>query len=136
MNLRPAVFAFAAASLLVASPCVPAPPPSGSRAEPVEVVLTNFDFTPSTIAMVHGMNYALVLSNRAGGGHNFAAPAFFAAAQVDSADRSLINGGTVEVPGGRSVTIHLVAPAAGRYKVRCTHTFHTMFGMKGAIVVT
>ena len=86
--------------------------------------------------MVHGRDYALTLSNRASGGHNFAAPAFFAAASVDPADRARISAGTVEVPAGQSVTIHLTAPAAGRYKVRCTHTLHTMFGMKGAIVVS
>jgi uncharacterized cupredoxin-like copper-binding protein len=131
MTFRPAVCTCAALSALVASAAVPAP-----QSEPIAVALTNFDFTPSTIAMVHGRDYALTLSNRAGGGHNFAAPAFFAAAAVEPADRARIVGGTIEVPAGQSVTIHLVAPAAGRYKVRCTHTFHTMFGMKGAIVVT
>jgi plastocyanin len=30
--------------------------------------------------------------------------------------------------------VHLV-PAAGTYKLTCTHTMHTMFGMKGTIVV-
>jgi uncharacterized cupredoxin-like copper-binding protein len=131
MILRPAVYACAVVAALAASPALPAPPP-----ETIPVALTNFDFTPSTIAMVHGRDYALTLSNRASGGHNFAAPAFFAAATVAPADRARIVDGTVEVPAGQSVTIHLVAPAAGRYKVRCTHTFHTMFGMKGAMVVT
>jgi uncharacterized cupredoxin-like copper-binding protein len=130
MILRPAVFACSAAFALVASPVGPAPP-----YETIAVTLSNFDFTPSTIAVVHGRGYALTLSNRASGGHNFAAPAFFAAATVDPADRARIIDGTVEVPVGQTVTIHFVAPAAGRYKVRCTHTFHTMFGMKGAIVV-
>jgi hypothetical protein len=30
--------------------------------------------------------------------------------------------------------IHLM-PAAGHYKLRCTHTMHAMFGMTGEIVV-
>ncbi len=131
MTLRPATFACATALALGAAPLSPA-----ERAQPIAVALSNFDFTPSTIPMVHGRAYALTLTNTAGGGHNFAAPAFFAAAKVEPADRARIAGGTVEVAGGQSVTIHLSAPAAGRYKVRCTHTFHTMFGMKGAIVVS
>jgi plastocyanin len=28
-----------------------------------------------------------------------------------------------------------VIPAAGRYPLKCTHIFHSMFGMKGTIVV-
>jgi uncharacterized cupredoxin-like copper-binding protein len=125
------MYACAALAALVASPSNPATP-----TDAIEVVLTNFEFTPSTIPMIHGRDYALTLMNRASGGHNFAAAAFFAAATVAPADRARVVDGTVEVPPGQSVTIHLVAPAAGRYKVRCTHTFHTMFGMKGAIVVT
>lgn len=131
MTLRPATFACAAAFALGAAPLSPAEP-----AQAIAVTLSNFDFTPSIITMVHGRAYALTLTNIAGGGHNFAAPAFFAAAKVEPADRARIANGTVEVAGGHSVTIHLIAPAAGRYKVRCTHTFHTMFGMKGAIVVS
>ncbi len=131
MTLRPAVYACAAVAALAASRALPATP-----TETIAVALTNFDFTPATIQMVHGRDYALTLSNRASGGHNFAAPTFFAAATVAPADRARIVDGTIEVPAGQSVTIHFVAPAAGRYKVRCTHTFHTMFGMKGAIVVT
>ena len=131
MTPRPAAFACAAALALVGAPST-----SAASSQPVTVTLSNFDFTPSTIALVHGRAYALTLTNTAGGGHNFAAPAFFAAAKIDPADRARVVNGTVEVAGGQSVTIHLTAPAAGRYKVRCTHTFHTMFGMKGAIVVS
>jgi uncharacterized cupredoxin-like copper-binding protein len=131
MTLRPAALAVAAALSVLAAPSNSAAP-----AQPIAVVLSNFDFAPSTIAMVHGRAYAMTLSNTASGGHNFAAPAFFAAARIDPADRARVAEGTVEVPAGQSVTIHLTPPAAGRYKVRCTHAFHTMFGMKGAIVVS
>lgn len=131
MTLRPAAFVCSAALALAAAPST-----SAASSQPVTVTLSNFDFTPSTIALVHGRAYALTLTNTAGGGHNFAAPAFFAAAKIDPADRARVANGTVEVAGGQSVTIHLTVPAAGRYKVRCTHTLHTMFGMKGAIVVS
>jgi plastocyanin len=46
----------------------------------------------------------------------------------------LVSGGEVDVPGKETRTIHLV-PAAGTFKLTCTHTMHAMFGMKGTIVV-
>jgi plastocyanin len=33
------------------------------------------------------------------------------------------------------VTIRLTAPAAGRYKVNCSHFMHSTFGMIGEIIV-
>ena len=44
--------------------------------------------------------------------------------------------GEVEVRPGMTHDIQLTAPAApGRYKVKCTHTFHKLLGMSGAIIV-
>ena len=98
------------------------------------VELSNFDFTPRELHMRAGQPTTLVLSNTASGGHDFAAPEFFAAARLDPADAGLVEDGEVEVPGKSTRTVHLV-PAAGTYKLTCTHTFHAAFGMKGTIVV-
>jgi plastocyanin len=76
----------------------------------------------------------LHLVNAASGGHNFAAPAFFAAARVDPRSAGAVRRGTVDVRGRSSVDVRLV-PAAGRYRLRCTHMFHSTFGMNGEIVV-
>ena len=81
-----------------------------------------------------GQPVALVLANLASGGHDFSAPEFFAAARVDPADAALVKDGEVDVPSKSTVTVHLV-PAAGTYKLTCTHTMHAMFGMKGTITV-
>ena len=75
-----------------------------------------------------------MLANLASGGHDFAAPEFFAAARVQPGDAALVEDGEVDVPAKSTRTIHLV-PAAGTYKLTCTHTFHAMFGMKGTIIV-
>ena len=132
MTFRPAILLCAAAMLTAA----PARPAAGPETK-ISVTLANFAFSPSTIALVHGRTYALERVNTAGGGHNFVAPQFFAVAQVAAADRGHINGkGAIELNGGERVTIHFVAPAAGRYPVKCSHLFHSTFGMKGAIVVT
>jgi len=98
------------------------------------VELSSFAFTPRELHLRAGQPVALVLTNVASGGHDFAAAEFFAAARVEPRDAGLIRNGEVDVPGKSTRTIHLV-PAAGTYKLTCTHTLHAMFGMKGRIVV-
>lgn len=100
----------------------------------VTVSLSNFSFTPETIQLEAGVPVVLRLENRSNGGHNFSAPQFFAAATLDPRSASLVQRGAVEIPGG-GVRDVAVIPAAGRYPLKCTHTFHPMFGMKGTIVV-
>jgi plastocyanin len=74
------------------------------------------------------------LENVASGGHDFAAPDFFAASLIRPNDAALVAGGNVEVPGSASRTVHLV-PAAGEYRLVCTHAGHALLGMTGRIVV-
>jgi plastocyanin len=107
------------------------PPPA---AEPVTVRLSSFDFTPSTIRLRAGVPVALRLVNSGSGGHNFAAPAFFASARIDPRSAPLIRRGAVELRSRGSAEIRLV-PAAGRYRLRCTHFLHPTLGMTGEIVV-
>jgi plastocyanin len=102
-------------------------PASGS----VQVRLSNFDFSPSEIHLAAGRPVTLTLVNSGGGGHNFSAPLFFAAATGVSGP---VRGGKVEVPGHQSVTVRLT-PARGSYRLKCTHSLHSAFGMNGRIVV-
>lgn len=106
-----------------------APPPAG-----VTVRLTSFDFAPSTIRLQAGRPVMLHLVNAASGGHDFSAPAFFAAARIDPGSAGRVRRGGVEVRGRSSVDVRLV-PAAGRYRLRCTHLLHSTFGMSGEILV-
>ena len=101
----------------------------------VEVHLSNFKFAPRTIVMDHGRPYVLRLVNDAGGGHDFTAPAFFAASRIAAGDRAQAMEGEVEVPPHQVREIHLTAPRAGTYKLKCSHTFHKALGMSGQIVV-
>jgi plastocyanin len=100
----------------------------------VQVTMTNFRFAPRALQLQAGVPMVLRLRNDAGGGHNFAAPAFFRAARIDAASAALIHNGRVEVPAHAAVTIALT-PAAGQYSLKCTHAFHSAFGMKGSIAV-
>src|SRR5262245_13258236 len=110
---------------------------SAAKAQPatISVHMSNFQFAPSTIVMDHGQSYVLHLANVVSIGHDFTAADLFAAANVAAADRRYISDGAVEVHSGQAVDIHLVAPAAGRYSLKCSHSLHKMFGMSGAIVV-
>ena len=99
----------------------------------VDVALSNFKFTPGTIALVHGQPYVLHLSSS--GGHSFAAKAFFAAATMAPADRARLKDGRIELGSGASVDIHFVAPRPGTYPIKCTHFLHASFGMTGKFVV-
>ncbi len=104
----------------------------GATAARVE--LANFDFTPRQIHLRAGRPYRLELVNAGSGGHDFSAPEFFAAARIAPADAALVSGGEVDVPGGTTRIVHLV-PAAGSYKLACTHLGHALLGMTGTIVV-
>lgn len=106
-------------------------PAAAAAQSTVEVTLSNFDFAPKAIHLRAGQPVVLHLVNSAGGGHNFSAPQFFAAAGAVSGP---VRDGTVEVAGHQSVDVRLT-PARGSYRLRCTHTLHATFGMRGEIVV-
>jgi plastocyanin len=78
-----------------------------------------------------GEPIVLRLINGGRGGHNFSAPEFFAAAQPTGAN---IRRGAIEVESNRTVEVRVV-PQRGSYALRCTHTLHTSFGMRGRIIV-
>jgi len=109
--------------------------PAAVAAQPaprtVEVRLSSFDFTPNEIRLRAGEPVILHLVNSGRGGHNFSAPQFFAAARGVSGP---VSRGAVEVGSHGSADVRLT-PAAGRYRLRCTHSLHTAFGMTGNITV-
>lgn len=104
------------------------------RTVPVE--LANFSFTPETLRLHAGETIDLRLTDTAGGGHDFAAPEFFAAARIDPADAAKVRQGKVEVHGGETVDVRLTVPAAGHYELHCSHPLHAAFGMRGGIDVS
>ena len=105
------------APLFLALPLIGAAPAPTT----VTIALENDRFEPAAIRLHHGQPYVLHLVNRSTRGHNFVAPALLAR--------------KVEVPARSSANVAIVAPAAGRYALKCTHFTHAMRGMKGEIVV-
>jgi plastocyanin len=118
---------------LLAGPAL-AQEPDWSSAPQVTVTLSSFAFDPATVHLHAGQPVTLHLVNDSSGGHNFASPDFFAAATIRTEDKGLVYKGAIDLTGHQSKDIQLV-PAAGHYKLRCTHTMHAMFGMTGEIVV-
>ena len=116
---------------------IAAPQASAAQDPPVPVVevrLSSFDFDPSTLRLRAGQPVVLRLINSGSGGHNFAAPQFFAAAAIPAGQGVEIDRGAIEVGSRQTVSIR-VTPARGRYRLRCTHTLHSTFGMRGEIIV-
>jgi plastocyanin len=112
----------------------PAATPAQPAASTVEVQLSSFDFSPAEIRLRAGQPIVLRLTNPGRGGHNFAAPLFFAAAQIPAGQNVALRNGAIEVPSRQTVSLRLT-PARGDYRLRCTHTLHSSFGMRGRIVV-
>ena len=102
---------------------------SGLAASPtpatITIDLSNYRYDPATIRLRHGQPYVLRLVNRSARKHNFVAPEFLVAAGRRA----------IEVPAGAVADVAIVAPAAGTYKVKCTHFTHALRGMKGRILV-
>jgi plastocyanin len=110
---------------------VPGAAAGQGAARTVEVQLSSFDFAPQTIRLKAGEPVVLHLVNTGSGGHNFTAAEFFAAAGAVSGP---VQRGRVEVAGHQAADVRLT-PARGTYKLRCSHTLHSTFGMTGSIVV-
>ncbi len=121
-------------AMLGVASMAPAATPDWQQAELVQVTLSNFAFTPAALHLRKGQAYRLHFVNAGSGGHNFSAPEFFKAAQVDPGDAGTLHDGTVDLEKGEAKDVRLV-PTAGSYKIKCTHFMHTTFGMKGSIDV-
>ena len=123
------LLAFASITLVAPSALAQTPQPAA-----VTVAMENFKFEPAAIQLRAGAPTILHLVNNAGGGHSFSAPQFFAAARLAPASQAVVHDGTIEVPKHSSVDVALT-PAAGQYPLKCSHTLHAAFSMKGTITV-
>ncbi|MDB5704779.1 MAG: copper binding s, plastocyanin/azurin family protein [Sphingomonas bacterium] len=123
---------FALAALLLFASAGPAAAQGPAR---IEIDLSNFKFTPSTITLHHGQSYVLHFVNKASGGHDFVSKSFFKAATIAAGDRAAVAKGEIELDGGETADVRLTAPAPGTYEAHCSHFMHSTFGMTGSIVV-
>jgi uncharacterized cupredoxin-like copper-binding protein len=107
--------------------------PAGNG-ETITIQLSNFDFTPEHLRLRAGVPVRLRLVNESGGGHDFSAPAFFAASGF-LPGVAVPQDGTVPVGSHGTVEITVVPRMPGTYHLECTHFLHSLFGMHGTIDV-
>lgn len=121
------------------APVETAPPANVAwdRAQPLEVVLDDYSFTPSQLVLRANQPYVLHLRNASGSRHTFTAPDFFrtvalgpgaASAQVPAA-------GSVSVAAGETASLDVLPLRPGTYPLSCDRPLHALFGMTGTIVV-
>ena len=88
---------------------------------------TNLPRTPSCSTMGSPMCCGCTMPRMAA--MTSCAEAFFAAAAVTPVDRRLVHGRRDRSAARQVREVHLTAPAAGSYKLKCSHSFHKIFGM-------
>jgi plastocyanin len=105
---------------------------TASAQTPVQhVELKSYAYNPAPIHLKAGKPVTLHFMNQAGKSHDFTAKRFFAAAKIISGSAP---NGEVDLKAGATAAVTLI-PAAGKYKVHCSHPFHKQLGMKAVIVV-
>src|SRR5271166_2272929 len=127
------VIALAAFSMPPSGSAQPAPA-AVSGGETITVRLSNFAFDPEHLRLKAGVPVRLRLVNESNGGHDFSAPAFFAASSFLPGS-SAPPDGEVAVSSHRTVEIGVIPHAPGTYPLKCTHFLHSIFGMHGSIEV-
>jgi plastocyanin len=105
--------------------------PAGS--EVIAVHLSNFAFTPEILHLHAGRTVTLHIVNDSSGGHDLSAPELFAASTFPTGASPA--GGRVEIGSRQSRDLVFVPKVPGRYHMECTHFLHSLFGMRGSIVV-
>ncbi|MGL3820517.1 plastocyanin/azurin family copper-binding protein [Sphingopyxis sp. R3-92] len=125
----------AAVALTLAVPAA-IPVTAAEQTDKVTVAMANFNYAPADLHLKSGRSTTIHFVNNGSGGHDFTAPEFFAAATMDASNRAKVGGtkGRVSLGKGESLDVTLT-PAAGSYKVHCSHFMHSSLGMKGKISV-
>jgi len=100
----------------------------------IAVRLSSFAFDPDHLRLKASVPIRLRLVNESSGGHDFSAPAFFAASTLLPGSSAPSNG-EMAVGSHQSVEIALVPRTPGTYRVECTHFLHSFFGMHGTVEV-
>jgi plastocyanin len=129
------------ALLLGSAVAIAAPAPSAAATtvtsqKPVNIVvrMVSHDFRPQVIRLPSGRPIRLVVRNMSGNGHDFHAPQFFNACQIDDADAGKISNASLEVPKYATVTLRLIAKP-GHYDLESTKAMDVVASMKGQILV-
>ena len=111
-----------------------------ASAEPVEVDLAEFEFSPGTLRFRKGRPYALKLTNTGSMTHRFMARGFFRAIAARSlmfsdGEASLPLLEAIAVASQETKTLYFVPVEPGDYYLSCDVPLHATFGMVGRILI-
>jgi uncharacterized cupredoxin-like copper-binding protein len=101
----------------------------------INVQLSEYKFAPMQLTLDHGQAYVLHLTNTGSKAHDLSAKAFFQTVSLAPTSAAKVKNGDVDLDEGESVDVALTPQKPGTYEMHCTHPFHSMFGMKGQIIV-
>jgi plastocyanin len=111
------------------------------EAEPVTVIMRDFDTKPEHIQLKACTPYVMTVKNVGKKKHNFIAEKFFQSVLLmDPNTRSAVRPsptfkGTGAAPRGGETSLTFFVAATGTFKYECTHFGHAALGMKGKITV-
>jgi uncharacterized cupredoxin-like copper-binding protein len=106
-----------------------------SKAESVEIVMTNYSFTPKALQLRRNTPYRLHFVNNGSRDHNFDAPELFRAMILAPDDRAKVADGTIEVDEGKTMDVMVMPLKPGSYAFHCSHFLHVTFGMRGEATI-
>jgi uncharacterized cupredoxin-like copper-binding protein len=99
----------------------------------LNVVMVDYRFVPNHLTLQHGLPYQLHLENHGKETHEFTAPVFFAAADIDNPNVLSNDRSEVLMQPGDKKDVFLTAKKPGTYDLRCAD--HDWYGMVGGITV-
>ena len=104
-----------------------------SQAKEVDVVTSEYRFSPKKLVFERGILYRLHLTNKGKELHEFTAPEFFKTLELRDAAPLNADKIEIEIQPGTTKDLYFVAPQAGKYRLRCSD--HDWAGMVGRITV-
>ena len=127
------LLAAALAALWLTPAWAAGPPADWSRAQRVDAVMTNYEFTPSAYHFRVGVAYRLHLENRGSELHEYAAPDFFKSVELRNPDVLNADRTEIAVPPGEQRDLYFVAREPGKFALSCPD--HDWTGMVGRITI-
>jgi len=123
----------ASIAVAIAGHGVAAPSADWSKAEAVEMRMTEYEFIPSQLRFHRDVPYRLRLINTGKEGHDFTAGDFLNAVDVHNADVLNESRTSIFLGAGETADILFIARNPGLFAPRCAD--HDWAGMKATIIV-
>jgi uncharacterized cupredoxin-like copper-binding protein len=114
---------------------LPASPLRAAGADPttINVIMVDYKFEPDHLTLKHGVPYRLHLENHGKETHEFTAPTFFAASEVDNPNVLNREHNEIVMQPGDVKDLFVTPGPPGNYDLRCAD--HDWNGMTGGITV-